>query len=96
MRDYVDTIQDDGGVHINSGIPNHAFYLLATHLSGYAWEEAGLIWYATLQSPRLRPNVQFKKFASLTIETAADLFPGPNSPEAAAVRDAWGAVGVYP
>src|SRR5262249_7285524 len=27
MQHYVHTAQDNGGVHINSGIPNHAFYL---------------------------------------------------------------------
>ena len=27
MRDYVVTLEDNGGVHINSGIPNHAFFL---------------------------------------------------------------------
>ena len=41
MDDYVHTTDDNGGVHINSGIPNHAFYLAATELGGYAWEKAG-------------------------------------------------------
>ena len=30
--------EDDGGVHINSGIPNRAFYLAATAIGGPAWE----------------------------------------------------------
>ena len=34
MQHYVRTAQDNGGVHINSGIPNRAFYLVATALSG--------------------------------------------------------------
>ena len=33
--------EDNGGVHINSGIPNHAFYLAARRLGGFAWEKAG-------------------------------------------------------
>lgn len=41
---YVHTTSDNGGVHTNSGIPNHAFYVLATTLGGYAWEHAGRIW----------------------------------------------------
>ncbi|CAM5676724.1 hypothetical protein SFUMM280S_07534 [Streptomyces fumanus] len=45
MDDYVRTGRDNGGVHINSGIPNHAFYLAATALGGNAWERAGQIWY---------------------------------------------------
>ena len=28
MKNYVKTSSDNGGVHINSGIPNRAFYLL--------------------------------------------------------------------
>jgi hypothetical protein len=32
------TRHDNGGVHVNSGIPNHAFYLAATALGGSAWE----------------------------------------------------------
>ena len=45
MKDYVNTYEDNGGVHINSGIPNHAFYLTAMNLGGYAWEKAGRMWY---------------------------------------------------
>lgn len=36
MRDYVYTPEDHGGVHINSGIPNHAFFLVAKKIGGYA------------------------------------------------------------
>src|SRR5678815_4747497 len=49
MKDYVNTISDNGGVHINSGIPNHAFYVVATELGGFAWEKAGKIWYVALK-----------------------------------------------
>ncbi|HEX2991131.1 MAG TPA: M4 family metallopeptidase, partial [Anaerolineales bacterium] len=45
MKDYVNTISDNGGVHINSGIPNRAFYITALELGGHAWERAGQIWY---------------------------------------------------
>ena len=40
MNKYVETQQDNGGVHINSGIPNHAFYTVATTLGGRSWEAA--------------------------------------------------------
>ena len=45
IKDFVHTQQDNGGVHINSGIPNHAFYLAASALGGFAWEKAGYAWY---------------------------------------------------
>src|SRR5262249_6826367 len=48
MAHYVNTSSDNGGVHINSGIPNRAFYLTAVALGGNSWDRAGRIWYATL------------------------------------------------
>jgi Zn-dependent metalloprotease len=35
--------QDNGGVHFNSGIPNHAFYLAAKAIGEPAWKTAGSI-----------------------------------------------------
>jgi Zn-dependent metalloprotease len=93
MKDYVQTMQDNGGVHINSGIPNHAFYLIATQLGGHAWEKAGRIWYETLRDPRLRPNSSFGRFAGLTVSVSGRLF-GLESTEQKAVRGGWSQVGV--
>ncbi|MEO8428625.1 MAG: M4 family metallopeptidase [Verrucomicrobiota bacterium] len=84
--------QDNGGVHINSGIPNHAFYLVATALGGNAWDRAGKIWYDTLCN-RLRPNSNFKAAANATLVSASDLF-GATSKERGAVKAAWQQVGV--
>jgi Zn-dependent metalloprotease len=92
-KDYVNTDDDEGGVHINSGIPNHAFYLAATGLGGYAWEKAGKIWYVTLRDI-LKPDSQFKDAADATINVAGNLF-GADGVEQRIVRDAWNAVG-YP
>jgi Zn-dependent metalloprotease len=44
------------GRFLNSGIPGHAFYLLATKLGGYAWEKAGMIWYRALSSKAVTPG----------------------------------------
>src|SRR5690606_15620654 len=52
MRDFVVTQEDNGGVHINSGIPNRAFHLAALALDGHAWEPAGRIWYDALRDDR--------------------------------------------
>jgi Zn-dependent metalloprotease len=93
MKDYVVTQEDQGGVHINSGIPNHAFYLLAIELGGFAWETAGRIWYETLRDPRLRkkPSASFKQFARLTALNAERLY---DKAKKQAVIDAWKQVGV--
>ena len=52
MADYVETTDDNGGVHLNSGIPNHAFYLAATAIGGHAWEVAGQVWFDVLTGGR--------------------------------------------
>jgi Zn-dependent metalloprotease len=93
MRDYVDTDDDNGGVHINSGIPNRAFYLTATALGGRAWERAGLIWYRTLTSGGLDERADFVAFADATLSAAGAEY-GEESEEVAAVRAGWVGVGV--
>lgn len=93
MRDFVHSYQDNGGVHINSGIPNHAFYLAALALGGNAWEKAGRIWYEALRDSKLRPNSGFRTFARLTVANAGRLY-GLNSPEQRAIHDSWLTVGV--
>jgi Zn-dependent metalloprotease len=93
MDDYVRTAEDHGGVHTNSGIPNHAFYLAATELGGYAWERAGRIWYDALRDPRIRPNSGFRSFARATLRQAGALY-GTGSDEVHALENAWGQVKV--
>lgn len=93
MKGYVDTLSDNGGVHINSGIPNRAFYLAAVGIGGFAWEKAGCIWYETLRDKRLANNANFSQFAALTVENAAKLY-GAHSPEEKAVLEGWQVVGV--
>ncbi len=92
MKDYVKTAEDSGGVHINSGIPNHAFYVTALELGGYAWEKAGLIWYKTL-TDKLQAKSNFQQACDLTFEAAGELF-GTNSLEQQAVKKGWSEVGI--
>jgi Zn-dependent metalloprotease len=92
MRDFVKTNQDQGGVHINSGIPNQAFYLAAMAIGGNAWEKAGRIWYIALRD-RLRQKSNFKRAAAATASVAGELF-GAGSAEQQAVQNAWKKVGV--
>jgi Zn-dependent metalloprotease len=86
-------MQDNGGVHLNSGIPNKAFYLAATSLGGNAWEKAGRIWYETLRDSRLTSEAKFAEFASLSSSVAGRLY-GVESDEQRVVTDAWLEVGV--
>jgi len=93
MKGYVNTEDDNGGVHLNSGIPNRAFYLAASALGGHAWEQAGKIWYAAL--PTLPENATFQQAADLIHRAAVGIY-GANSNQAAAVGDAWAQVGLPP
>ena len=93
MDDYVNTASDNGGVHINSGIPNKAFYVAATNLGGNAWEELGTVWYETLTGRYIRPFTQFRGFAIITIITSAQLF-GFQDDVTQAILEAWREVGV--
>ncbi|MFD6055011.1 M4 family metallopeptidase [Agromyces sp. NPDC060279] len=95
FRDYVETSDDHGGVHLNSGIPNRAFALAARELGGFAWEHVGRIWYDALVSGRLREDETFAGFAAETLRTAGERF-GAESRERQAVLRGWQAVGVEP
>lgn len=91
MRDKYTGPRDYGGVHINSGIPNHAFYLVATGLGGKSWERAGQIWYRALL--RLSEKSSFQDAADATLAVAAELY-GDDGDEHKAVVSAWEQVGI--
>ncbi|MGL5857647.1 MAG: protealysin inhibitor emfourin [Angustibacter sp.] len=96
MDDYVQTSDDNGGVHINSGIPNHAFYLAATAIGGNAWEGgAAHVWYETLTRGTLSPDVDFAGFAAATAAVASTRF-GADSTQLRAITEAWTRVGLPP
>ena len=95
MSHYVKKDARRVGRFLNSGIPSHAFYLLATRLGGYAWEKAGMIWYRALSSNAVTPTVTFRSFAGLTVAVARrDYVEDPSI--AGAVETAWQEVGVIP
>ena len=89
-----DPRNDNGGVHVNSGIPNRAFAETARALGGNAWEAAGTIWYTTLTT-RLRADADFATAAATTVAVAGERF-GEGSPQQQAVRGGWEAVKVTP
>ncbi|MBT2531795.1 M4 family metallopeptidase [Arthrobacter sp. ISL-48] len=93
MDSYVRTSADNGGVHINSGIPNRAFYLVAEAIGANAWEAPGRIWYDALTGGSLPPTATFSVFARATASSAVELF-GSGSIEHDAVRQAWETVKV--
>lgn len=97
-------IQDNGGVHINSTIPGHAFYLAieggANRTSGLSVQGVGggsreqieKVFYRAFT--QLMPaDSTFAVARATTIQAARDLY-GANSAAERAVAQAWTAVGV--
>jgi len=91
-RAYVHTTDDNGGVHINSGIPNHAFYLAATTIGGATWDVVGRIWYVAV-TQRLRSDATFSDFARATVDIAGELY-GNGGYIQRVIAGAWAAVGL--
>ena len=90
---------DYGGVHVNSGIPNRAAYLLAEGLTteslgnSIGRSKTENIFYRTLEAQYLSPLSTFHDARLATIQASDDLY-GVNSPESLAVATAWDSVEV--
>jgi Zn-dependent metalloprotease len=82
---------DWGGVHINSGIPNHAFYLTAIGVGGNAWEAPGHVWYEALRASSARTD--FQQFADNTYIKAGQLYGNASTIQKALI-DGWQKVGI--
>lgn len=91
MKDKYTGSQDYGGVHLNSGIPNHAFYLFARALGGKAWEIPGAVWYEAMR--KLSSNSVFADMVSTTLMIATARH-GAGSAVEKALKDAWKQVGL--
>ena len=70
----LDAGQDAGGVHINSSITNHAFYLLAKGMNGaIGLDEALNIFYRAVTT-KLNPGSQFVDCRLACVASANELF----------------------
>ena len=74
MRRYVRTNQDNGGVHINSGIPNKAFHLAATASAAMPGTRPAGSGTARCSTHRLCQSTRFKPFAQTTLKIAERLY----------------------
>jgi bacillolysin len=95
---------DNGGVHINSGIANHAYYLAieggTNRVSGLSVQGVGganreqieKVFYRAF-TQLMSANSNFAVARAATIQAARDLYGAGNAPERA-VMQAWTAVGV--
>lgn len=92
MNEYVELgISDDnGGVHINSGIPNRACYLIGSSIGK---EKTEKIYYRILEAGYLNTQSNFVDMRLAAVQAAKDLY-GENTPEVNAVNAAFEAVGI--
>lgn len=89
MNDYVNTSVDNGGVHLNSGIPNKAAYDVAMSIGK---DKMGQIWYRAL-TEYLTSDAQFNDARDASVQAATDLY-GAGSAEVKAVENGFAAVGI--
>ncbi|MBG8552202.1 LpqB family beta-propeller domain-containing protein [Hymenobacter guriensis] len=89
MAELYTGTEDNGGVHINSGIPNWAFYKFATAIGR---EHAEKVWYRALNTYLTRSS-QFLDLRLGVIQAATDLYKA-SSPEVTAAKAAFDAVGI--
>lgn len=84
--------EDNGGVHINSGIPNKAFFLFANHAS-VGKDIAEKVYYRALSQYLTKSSI-FIDCRNAVVQAAADLHGGANSAVANAAKAAFDAVGI--
>jgi bacillolysin len=89
LSQYDNTTEDNGGVHINSGIPNFAFYKFATVVGK---DKAEKVYYRALTTYLVRTS-QFLDLRLSIIKAAGDLF-GATGAEVTAAKNAFDAVGI--
>lgn len=95
MSSFLRTSTDHGGVHTNSGIPNHAFYLLVEGLpgGGIGRSKAHQIFYRTLTT-KLSKNSDFYDLRAGAVLSANELY-GSGSVESQKVKAAFDAVEIF-
>ncbi len=82
---------DNGGVHINSGIPNKAFALFAIAVGGNSWQEPAHVWWETnCGANRVPSSATIADWAKKTVENCTTLCPQ----HVAKLKQAWSDVGV--
>lgn len=93
MDELYKGLDDYGGVHINSGIPNHAAYQLAQAKSREVVEK---IWYRTLYKNHIGSQASFVDMAEGTLTACDELVASKTltAADCTATAQAWVKVGV--
>ena len=91
MSDYYDGTEDNGGVHLNSGIPNRAFAIFCNSTKLKSYDLPMAVWYQSLLESN--ENTNFAEFADLTIKTLSDFYKS-DSATIQKLALAWATVGI--
>lgn len=101
MREIVSSDDDNGGVHANSGIVNHAAFLMTVGgtnpvsgivvKGGIGWDNLAQVFYRA-NNKYLRSNSSFKDAANATLKAAQEL--NLSAADQQTIQCAWHAVGV--
>jgi Zn-dependent metalloprotease len=76
VSDLYKGTSDNGGVHINSGILNHAFYLVSMQIGT---QQAALLWFEALKT--MKPNAKFVDLYKALKQVAPDLIAKDSIPQ---------------
>ena len=90
MYEYVNKTSDNGGVHTNSGIPNFAFYLMATSNNMNRLKASKIYYYAL--SNYLTNNSNFTDLRLAVVKSAQNLY---GTTEALLANIAFDSVGIF-
>lgn len=92
MNDFYDGIEDEGGVHINSGIPNKAFSTFCKSVNMSSFAKPLDIWYNALL--KSKPDTQFIDFANNTVTVSKDILASMDYVKM--LVESWKSVGITP
>lgn len=87
MANFYAGDDDEGGVHINSGIINHVFYLFCKAVGGNTWETPLKLWFSVLSEKLIKNDCTFSEFCQ-AVYSKADATCKP------LVKSAFGQVGL--
>jgi Zn-dependent metalloprotease len=95
MDKFIQTTDDDGGVHLNSGILNKVFYLACLHSQGTPhWRTIGQVWYDVLIHHTTNTDMTFREFKEIILTAASNRIFLIGEVNYNAIKNAFAAVGL--
>jgi Zn-dependent metalloprotease len=90
---FIETDADDGGVHLNSGILNRAYYEVCSLFGGFAYEKVGKLWFAFMLDRNMNKKMDFEEFRAILLKKATRF--GFSFPERNLIEEGFRIVGIH-